>query len=229
MLFNNRSTPARLGTQVATPRFLGWDVSSINTPPATHPRDGAVRRLRATRSPTSVAGRAAAAHRGAHERARRRGARGQRPASKLLRVRGGRGIAAVGGSSSPSAAIINYTQFTNFTSITFVGLTLLGGLGYLAGPVLGATLAAARSATDPGLAVLRRRKYIGLISGLSIIALVCSTRTACEGEHRSGAGLMAKLGGGSPRPATRTRPADMSSRGARRRRRPARARELRIG
>ena len=38
---------------------------------------------------------------------------------------------------------ISYTSFTNSTSITFVGQALIGGLGYLVGPILGATLSPA--------------------------------------------------------------------------------------
>ena len=35
---------------------------------------------------------------------------------------------------------IDYTSFTNFTSLVNVGLATLGGLGYIMGPVIGATM-----------------------------------------------------------------------------------------
>jgi ABC-type branched-subunit amino acid transport system ATPase component/ABC-type branched-subunit amino acid transport system permease subunit len=68
---------------------------------------------------------------------------------------------------------ISYTDFSNFTSITDVGYAMIGGIGYLAGPVIGGQLADggldARifDALGSGIA-----KYVPLIGGVSLILLV---------------------------------------------------------
>jgi sulfate-transporting ATPase len=68
---------------------------------------------------------------------------------------------------------ITYTVFTNFTSITDVGYAMIGGIGYLIGPIIGGTLAPggldARifDALGSGIA-----KYVPLIGGVSLILLV---------------------------------------------------------
>ena len=68
---------------------------------------------------------------------------------------------------------IDYTSFDNFTSIVAVGLTLIGGLGYLMGPIVGATLTEGGFNAQLLDAIFGDvGKYIGLIGGISIIALV---------------------------------------------------------
>src|SRR5207244_3038534 len=83
-------------------------------------------------------------------------------------------IAALGGIllafRSPS---ITYTDFTNLSSITFVGLAVVGGVGYLFGPVAGAALATGAlwgqvfDAISSGTG-----KYIVLVGGVSVMVLV---------------------------------------------------------
>ena len=68
---------------------------------------------------------------------------------------------------------INYSEFTSFTSITMVAYAMIGGIGYLFGPVIGATLAPGAfserllNSIDSGIG-----KYIPLIGGVSLILLV---------------------------------------------------------
>jgi ABC-type branched-subunit amino acid transport system ATPase component/ABC-type branched-subunit amino acid transport system permease subunit len=68
---------------------------------------------------------------------------------------------------------INYSEFTSFTSITMVAYAMIGGIGYLFGPVIGATLAPGAfserllNSIDGGIG-----KYIPLIGGVSLIVLV---------------------------------------------------------
>ncbi|MBS1842983.1 MAG: ATP-binding cassette domain-containing protein [Actinobacteria bacterium] len=68
---------------------------------------------------------------------------------------------------------ISYTEFTSFTSITMVAYAMIGGLGYLFGPVIGATLAPGSiterllNSIDPAIG-----KYIPLIGGVSVIVMV---------------------------------------------------------
>ena len=75
---------------------------------------------------------------------------------------------------------INYSEFTSFTSITMVAYAMIGGIGYLFGPVIGATLAPGAfserllNSIDSGIG-----KYISLIGGVSLIVLA-----AAEPERR---------------------------------------------
>ena len=68
---------------------------------------------------------------------------------------------------------ISYQSFTNFTSITYVGLALLGGVGYLLGAFVGSTMATAGinqeilETTWEGVG-----KWIQLISGIAILLTV---------------------------------------------------------
>jgi ABC-type branched-subunit amino acid transport system ATPase component/ABC-type branched-subunit amino acid transport system permease subunit len=79
---------------------------------------------------------------------------------------------------------IDYTQFTNFTSLTDTGLALLGGIGHLAGPAIGATLASGGlneqilDALFSGVG-----KYIELIGGLSIIVIVLLNQNGIAPEQ----------------------------------------------
>jgi sulfate-transporting ATPase len=97
------------------------------------------------------------------------------PGAKLYAFAVSAGIAAVGGIllvfRLPS---VDYKQFTNFTSITDVGLGLLGGIGYLVGPVIGATLTAGGFSQQLLTSIFSDSvgKYIDLIGGLSIIVIV---------------------------------------------------------
>jgi len=107
-----------------------------------------------------------AADRRAHERAGGRRAGHQRRGSEVLRVRHVGAIAGLGGIlfafRSPS---ITYTVFDAFTSITMVAFAMIGGIGYLFGAVVGATLAPGAlnqqilTSIDAGLG-----KYIELIA-----------------------------------------------------------------
>ncbi len=68
---------------------------------------------------------------------------------------------------------ISYGSFTNFTSITYAGLSLVGGVGHLLGAFVGAMMAAAgfnqevMESTWDGVG-----KYIQLISGIAILLVV---------------------------------------------------------
>lgn len=68
---------------------------------------------------------------------------------------------------------ISYQSFTNFTSITYAGLSLVGGVGHLLGAFVGAMMATAgfnqevMESTWDGVG-----KYIQLISGIAILLVV---------------------------------------------------------
>ena len=107
------------------------------------------------------------------------------PAAKLFAFGLSAAIAALGGIALAfRLSSVSYTSFTNFTSVLYVGLALIGGLGYLMGPVLGATLASA----GLGQQILESLfegvgKYIMLISGISILVLVLANQNGVAAEQ----------------------------------------------
>jgi ABC-type branched-subunit amino acid transport system ATPase component/ABC-type branched-subunit amino acid transport system permease subunit len=83
-------------------------------------------------------------------------------------------IAALGGILIAfRSTAVTYSGFTNFTSITDVGFAVVGGIGYLIGPIIGGTLTPGGlderifDSISSGIA-----KYVPLIGGISIILLV---------------------------------------------------------
>jgi sulfate-transporting ATPase len=102
---------------------------------------------------------------------------------------------------------VDYKEFTNFTSITDVGLGLLGGLGYLVGPVIGATLAAGAFSQQLLTSIFSDGvgKYIDLIGGISILVIVLLNQDGIAREQINQIrGLRTRLGARLPRLAPRT-------------------------
>jgi sulfate-transporting ATPase len=78
---------------------------------------------------------------------------------------------------------IDYTTFSSFTSITMVGYAMIGGIGFLAGPVLGAQLAPGAI----GEQILNQvgsgvGKYIDLIGGIALILLLLANQNGIAKE-----------------------------------------------
>jgi ABC-type branched-subunit amino acid transport system ATPase component/branched-subunit amino acid ABC-type transport system permease component len=177
MIFRNPAYTGNFkGTQVGEPSLFGMNIESFS-----HPTRYALFALALFLICVLVVGNV------------RRGASGRRliavrtneraaaalgigvPAAKLYAFALSAGIAALGGIVLAfRLETIDFTTFTSFTSILLVGLALIGGLGYLFGALLGATLAAGAFGQQLLDEVFGASvgKYIGLISGLSIIALV---------------------------------------------------------
>ena len=194
MLFRNREyTGGVQRTQVGKPNIVGLDVSSIG-----HPTRYGIFMLAMFVLAALVTGNV------------RRG----RSWRRLIAVRTDERAAAALGISVPVAKLfafglsatiaslggivlvfrltsISYTSFTNSTSITFVGQALIGGIGYLVGPILGATLAPVAL----GQQILESLysgvgRYIQLISGLMILALVLLNQDGVAAEQVRQIGLL---------------------------------------
>jgi sulfate-transporting ATPase len=86
---------------------------------------------------------------------------------------------------------ITYPDFTNLSSITFVGLAVIGGIGYLFGPVAGATLATGAlwgqvfDAISSGTG-----KYIVLVGGVSVMVLTLLNQNGMVKEWIAMIGLV---------------------------------------
>ena len=143
MLFGNTDyTGGFQGTQIGDPSLFGLDINAIPHPT----RYGLFALGLLRRSPRSIVanvrrGRSRApADRGAHERARRGGARHQRRRGEALRLRRCRRRSpALGGILLAfRTTSINYSR-SPLHSITTSAYAMIGGIGYLFGPVIGAS------------------------------------------------------------------------------------------
>jgi sulfate-transporting ATPase len=119
------------------------------------------------------------------------------PGAKLYAFAVGAAIAGLGGILLAfRTTSINYSEFTSFTSITMVAYAMIGGIGYLFGPVIGATLAPGAfserllNSIDSGIG-----KYIPLIGGVSLVLLVLVNQNGIVKEQIAQiAFLRSKLG-----------------------------------
>lgn len=176
MLFNNGDyTGGVQGTPVGNPSLFGFDISSIRHPArygifvlamallaivivANVRRGRSGRRLIAVRTNER-----AAAALGINI-----------VAAKLFAFAFASAIAALGGILLAfRLTSISFQSFTNFTSITYVGLGLLGGVGYLLGPFVGGMMATAGFNQE----VLESTwgdvgAYLQLITGIAILLVV---------------------------------------------------------
>ncbi len=120
------------------------------------------------------------------------------PGAKLYAFGVAAAIAGLGGIllafRTPS---INFAEFTSFNSITMVAFAMIGGIGYLFGPVIGATLAPGAfserllNSIDSGIG-----KYIPLIGGVSLVLLVLVNQNGVVKEQIAQiAFLRRRLGG----------------------------------
>jgi ABC-type branched-subunit amino acid transport system ATPase component/ABC-type branched-subunit amino acid transport system permease subunit len=187
MLFRNREyTGGVAGTQVGNPHVFGLDIGSISHPT----RYGAFVLLLLVLATVLVAnvrrGRSGRRLIAVRTNERAAAALGVNvPAAKLFAFGLSAAIAALGGIALAfRLSSVSYTSFTNFTSVLYVGLALIGGIGYLMGPVLGATLASA----GIGQQILESLfegvgKYIMLISGIAILVLVLANQNGVAAEQ----------------------------------------------
>ncbi len=186
MLFNNREyTGGVRGTQIGNPDLFGFDIGSINHPT----RYGIfvvamamlsvwvvsnVRRGRSGRRLIAVrTNERAAASLGIDVMV-----------AKLYAFSFSAAIAALGGILLAfRISSISYQSFDSFTSVTYVGLTLVGGVGHLLGAFVGGTMASASlnqeilEATwgDVG-------RWIQLISGIAILLTVLGYQDGVAAE-----------------------------------------------
>jgi ABC-type branched-subunit amino acid transport system ATPase component/ABC-type branched-subunit amino acid transport system permease subunit len=176
MLFNNRNyTGGIYGTPVGDPSLFGYEISSIRYPErygifvlamaliavvvvANVRRGRSGRRLIAVRTNER-----AAASLGINI-----------TAAKLFAFAFASALAALGGILLAfRLTSVSYQSFTNFTSITYAGLSLVGGVGHVLGAFVGAMMATAgfnqevMESTWNGVG-----EFVQLISGISILLVV---------------------------------------------------------
>ena len=146
MLFKNRNyTGGVQGTQVGNPDLFGYDIGSIN-----HPSRYGIFVLVMTMLAVVVVANVRRGRSGRRLIAVRTNERAAAAlginvmVAKLFAFSFASAIAALGGIVLAfRLSSISYQSFSNFTSITYVGLALLGGVGQLLGAFVGSTLATA--------------------------------------------------------------------------------------
>ena len=188
MLFRNREyTGGVQGTQVGNPEIFGFEIGSISYPERygifvlimallTVMVVGNVRRGRSGRRLIAVrTNERAAAALGINVMG-----------AKLFAFSFAAAIAALGGILLAfRVSSISYQSYTSFTSITYVGIALVGGVGYLFGAFVGSTMATAGftqeilESTWDGVG-----RWTQLITGISILLILCRTRTALSQNGR---------------------------------------------
>lgn len=176
MLFNNSDyTGGITGTPVGNPSLFGFDISSIR-----HPARYGIFVLAMALLTVIVVANVRRGRSGRRLIAVRTNERAAAAlginiiAAKLFAFAFGSAIAALGGILLAfRLTSISYQSFTNFTSITYVGLALIGGVGYLLGAFVGAMMATAGfnqevlESTWGGVG-----GYIQLITGIAILLVV---------------------------------------------------------
>jgi ABC-type branched-subunit amino acid transport system ATPase component/branched-subunit amino acid ABC-type transport system permease component len=186
MLFRNRNyTGGVQGTQVGNPEIFGFDIGSINHPA----RYGVFVVVMAMLAVVVIANvrRGRSGRRLIAVRTNERAAAAlgiDVVKAKLFAFALASAVAALGGIVIAfRLSSISYQSFTNFTSITYVGLAIVGGVGYLLGAFVGGTMATAGlnqqilESTWPGVG-----RWIQLISGIAILLTVLTYKDGVAAE-----------------------------------------------
>jgi ABC-type branched-subunit amino acid transport system ATPase component/branched-subunit amino acid ABC-type transport system permease component len=176
LLFDNTDyTGGISGTQVGDSKLFGFDISA-----ASHPGRYGIFALGCLLVATLAVGNVRRGRVGRRMIAVRTNERAAAalgisvPGVKLYAFGLSAAIAALGGILLAfRSTSITYPDFTNISSITFVGLAVIGGIGYLFGPVAGATLATGALWGEVFDAISAGTgKYIVLVGGVSVMVLV---------------------------------------------------------
>jgi ABC-type branched-subunit amino acid transport system ATPase component/ABC-type branched-subunit amino acid transport system permease subunit len=176
MLFRNRNyTGGVQGTQVGDPSLFGYDIGSIDHPQ----RYGIFVALMAMLAVWIVSNvrRGRSGRRMIAVRTNERAAAAlgiDVMLTKLFAFALASAIAALGGILLAfRLSSISYQSFTNFTSVTFVGLSLVGGVGQLLGAFVGGTMATAGVNQEVLQATWGNvQRWTPLISGVAILLTV---------------------------------------------------------
>jgi len=186
MLFRNREyTGGVQGTQVGNPDLFGYEIGSIR-----HPDRYGIFVLAMTILAVWVVSNVRRGRSGRRLIAVRTNERAAAAlgidvmAAKLFAFGFAAAIAALGGILLAfRLSSISYQSFTNFTSITYVGLALVGGVGYLLGAFVGAMMATAgfnQQVLESTWGNVGR--WIQLISGIAILLTVLGYRDGVAAE-----------------------------------------------
>ncbi len=186
MLFRNRNyTGGVKGTLVESPTLFGYDISSIDHPQ----RYGIFVVFMAMLAVWVVANvrRGRSGRRMIAVRTNERAAAAlgiDVVVTKLFAFALASAIAALGGILLAfRLTSISYQSFTNFTSVTFVGLALVGGVGQLLGAFVGGTMATAGVNQELLQATWGNvGRWIQLISGVAILLTVLNYQDGVAAE-----------------------------------------------
>ncbi len=151
------------------------------------------------------------------------------PGAKIYAFAVSAGIAAIGGVllAFRKDVILYGSEFTNFTSILVVAWSFIGGIGFLLGPIFGATLAPGSLGAQLTNTIFDSvTRYIQLIGGVLVVLLVLQNQDGIAKESINQFAVAGREGAGqdAPPPAAQARDVRAAARGARAGRRPGRSR-----
>lgn len=176
MLFNNTDyTGGVSGTQVPKPEIFGLDISAIGNPLVWGIFNLVVFVLAALVVANLRRSRSGARLIAVRTNERAAAALGVNVAqAKLYAFALSAGLAALGGILlAYQSTSISYGLFDSFNSITYVGFALIGGIGYIAGPLIGALMA--QGGLNAEILDLFGRgfdAYVPLVGGLFVILFI---------------------------------------------------------
>ncbi len=186
MVFRNREyTGGVQGTQVGNPDLFGYDIGSIN-----HPERYGIFVLAMALLTVCIVANVRRGRSGRRLIAVRTNERAAAAlgidvmVAKLFAFSLASAIAALGGILLAfRLSSISYQSFSSLTSITFVGMAIVGGVGYLLGAVVGSTMATAGFTQE----VLESTwggvgRWTQLISGISILLIVLYNKDGVASE-----------------------------------------------
>ncbi len=197
MLFRNRDyTGGVQGTQVGDPELFGFDISSIRYPERYGIFVLAMTMLTVVLVSNVRRGRSGRRLIAVRTNERAAAALGiDVVAAKLFAFSFASAIAALGGILLAfRLSSISYQSFDNFASITLVGLALIGGVGYLLGAFVGATMATAGLSQE----VIESTwgnvgRWLPLISGIAILLTVLGYKDGVAAEWARIARLLKRV------------------------------------
>jgi ABC-type branched-subunit amino acid transport system ATPase component/ABC-type branched-subunit amino acid transport system permease subunit len=176
IIFDNTNyTGGNAGTEVGPPRLFGWDISAID-----HPVRWAILSLVFVLLMTIAVSNLRRGRTGRRMIAVRTNERAAAALGigvtgvKLYAFGLSAGFAAIGGILlAYESTSITYTGFDSLTSVAYVGYAMIGGIGYLFGPILGSSMATGGLGTQLFDEFGNNfGRFVPLVGGISLIVLV---------------------------------------------------------
>jgi len=187
MVFNNGDLVGGFnGTRIGSPTLFGWDINAIAHPGRYAIMCMVVLALVSLMVASMRRGRSGRRLLAVRTNERAAAALGiSVPGAKMYAFAVSAGIAAIGGVllAFRKDVILYSSEYTNFTSILVVAWSFIGGIGFLLGPIFGATLAPGSIGGQLTNTILESvTRYIQLIGGVLVVLLVLQNQDGIAKE-----------------------------------------------
>src|SRR5215213_2627595 len=187
MVFNNGDLVGGFnGTRIGSPTLFWWDINAIAHPGRYAIMCMVVLALVSLMVASMRRGRSGRRLLAVRTNERAAAALGiSVPGAKMYAFAVSAGIAAIGGVllAFRKDVILYSSEYTNFTSILVVAWSFIGGIGFLLGPIFGATLAPGSIGGQLTNTILESvTRYIQLIGGVLVVLLVLQNQDGIAKE-----------------------------------------------